>query len=71
MKAKFRIIVVLVGLTVAMITAGVPPMKKEKATKANSCYTETDVNVLMVLNQCSRAEAVAVLDLACEYVIMP
>jgi|DewCreStandDraft_4_1066084.scaffolds.fasta_scaffold542637_1 hypothetical protein len=73
MKARFRIIVVLVGLTVAMITAGVPPMKKvgNKQAKTNSCYAEADVQALMVLNHCSRAEAVAVLDLACEYVIMP
>ena len=51
-----------------MITAGVPPMKKvgNKQAKTNSCYAEADVQALMVLNHCSRAEAVAVLDLACE-----
>ncbi|MFN3841268.1 MAG: hypothetical protein ACK4RF_11240 [Cyclobacteriaceae bacterium] len=73
MKAKFRIIVVLVGLTVAMITAGVPPVKKVGVdeVKPNACYNETDVQALMALNRYSRAEALAVLDIACEYVIMP
>ncbi|QOI98430.1 MAG: hypothetical protein HRU69_13420 [Flammeovirgaceae bacterium] len=72
MKARFRIIVVLVGLTVAVITAGVPPVKKvgDEPVKPNACYAETDVQALMVLNHCSRAEAVAVLNLACEYAIM-
>jgi hypothetical protein len=73
MKTRFRIIVVLVGLTVAMITAGVPPMKKdgEKAVPPNSCFAETDVQALMMLNHCSRGEAVAILNLACEHAIMP
>ncbi len=73
MKARFRIIVVLVGLTVAMITAGVPPMKKDGVTpiKPNNCFTESDVQALMVLNHSSRAEAVAILDLACDYSISP
>lgn len=73
MKAKFRIIVVLVGLTVAMITAGVPPVKKvgDEPVKPNYCYAETDVQALMALNQCSRAEALEVLNVACEYAIMP
>ncbi|MCK6617500.1 MAG: hypothetical protein L6Q51_07625 [Cyclobacteriaceae bacterium] len=73
MKARFRIIVVLVGLTVAVITAGVPPMKKvgDESVKPNSCYAEADVQALMVLNHCSRAEALEVLDIACEYATMP
>jgi hypothetical protein len=73
MKTRFRIIVVLVGLTVAMITAGVPPMKKdgEKAVSSNNCFAEADVQELMVLNHCSRGEAVAILNLACEHAIMP
>ncbi|MDL5049371.1 hypothetical protein QQ054_25485 [Oscillatoria amoena NRMC-F 0135] len=73
MKTRIKIMLVLVGLTAAMITAGVPPVKKDGVTltKPNSCYAETDVQALMVLNHCSRAEAVAILNLACDYVIMP
>lgn len=73
MKTRFRIIVVLVGLTVAMITAGVPPMKKEgeRTVTPNTCFAEADVQALMVLNHCSRKEALEVLETACEYVIKP
>jgi hypothetical protein len=64
---------VLVGLTVAIITAGVPPMKKDedRGTTINTCYAETDVIELMRMSNCSRDHAVHILNLACDYSIKP
>ncbi len=73
MKARIRLIMVLVGLTVAVITAGVPPMKMDEdhGTIVNNCYAETDVIELMKVSNCSRDQAVKILNLACDYAIKP
>ena len=74
MKAKVRLIMVLAGLTVAVISAGVPVVRmdrNENSEKHNTdkCYTEKEILFLMQTTNTSRTQAVEVLDLACKYAI--
>ena len=75
MKTKSRILMVLIGVTVAIITAGVPSMKQGGKPQTNpkpevkECYSESEVQILMRLNGCSRETAVEILNLSCEYAV--
>ena len=72
MKTKSRILMVLIGVTVAIVTAGVPILKgsvEQPKTHPKECYSESDVQILMRLNGCSRDTAVEILKLSCEYAI--
>lgn len=76
MKAKVRLIMVLAGLTVAIITAGVPVVRMDRnenseRQSASKCYSEKEILFLMETTNTSRTHAVEVLDLACKYAITP
>ena len=73
MKTKYRIIVVLGMMTIAMITAGVSLGKQFEAdTTADEqagCYTEQEIALLMEEGHYQRAQAVELLELACEHAV--
>jgi hypothetical protein len=75
MKTKRRIMLVLTGVTVAVITAAVPVMKRSglmgepTVLEAGKCYTETEVLLMMELTNSSRQRAMDILDMSCRNAI--
>ena len=74
MKTKVRIIVVLVIMTSAMVTVGLPlgnqgSGKIRSSEKLKECYTEQEVQLLMEANHYKREQAVELLNLSCAYAI--
>jgi hypothetical protein len=75
MKTKKRIMLVLTGVTVAVITAAVPVMKRSGLTvqrpnqEVGKCYTEAEVLLMMELTNSSRQRAMDILDMSCRNAI--
>lgn len=74
MKTKFRFIMVLGIMTIAMVTAGVPAGRQDQGTDQTveiptDCYTEQEIQMLMEMNHCQRERAIELLELSCQYAI--
>jgi hypothetical protein len=71
MKARKKAVLILVGVTVALITAGVPVVQYGRLLntvdddRLKKCYTDSDVTLLMGMMNTSRERATEVLELAC------
>jgi NACalpha-BTF3-like transcription factor len=68
---------VLLGVTIAVISAGVPVVQRSgermvsEKHEARKCYSNQDVLLMMHMTSLSKESAVEVLELACAYAIKP